>query len=337
MESPGDEASERVLQGGDVWAEIWSKWGAKSGAGLWKELFFTQGTAGEGPEVLLRDKQRPVWPQWRSGRKRVWRARQEHTGPHKAMMGSPSSLSQCEGTQREGWSQGVRWCVAQHCLLDASLVPGTTFPHKMTRSWVQGYRNVFSGFLSQERAEAGAAAHRKLMAYLSPGFSPPGTHLLPSTPQSPAGHHCHWWLHRYTFPCPRQAQHESKGWKSPGYHSPAGSGPHWWWVVRFCAMSLGALGSPGPSRKRRKGESLYIRSTSYVSSIVLGTLHVLIHIILISSMWNKYYFRLHFRDEEIEMQSFGRFLEALKIESGQVRHPGFRAHHTDVSQAWLHD
>ena len=58
MESPGDEVSERVLQGGDVWAEIWSKWGAKSGAGLWKELFFTQGTAGEGPEVLLRDKQR---------------------------------------------------------------------------------------------------------------------------------------------------------------------------------------------------------------------------------------------------------------------------------------
>ena len=57
-ESPGDETSETVLQGGDVWAEIWSKWGAKSGAGLRKEHFFTQGTAGEGPEVLLKEKQK---------------------------------------------------------------------------------------------------------------------------------------------------------------------------------------------------------------------------------------------------------------------------------------
>lgn len=38
------------------------------------------------------------------------------------------------------------------------------------------------------------------------------------------------------------------------------------------------------------------------------------------------------------MKSFGRFLEALKIESGQVRHPGFRPTTQQMSlKPGLHD
>lgn len=144
-------------------------------------------------------------------------------------MRSPPRLSLSVRGAWEGWSWGVSMTQAWHCLL-AFRVPGTTFPSD-DKALSSGYGDVISRGSSQERAEAGAMAIGKRRLISPPAFSPP---------HHPSQLHCHSRHHSPSgftgipsLSSSRTAWNQ-KGWKSPGYHSPAGSGPHRM-KVRFCA------------------------------------------------------------------------------------------------------